>query len=66
MKYLGVGLNATELLKNNQQIWDYSEFDPTTKASQNIREDSTKKIVVEVRSDDPINPEIGRIWFINN
>lgn len=28
-----------------------------------VRSDGTKPLVVEVRTADPVNPEIGRLWF---
>lgn len=29
----------------------------------NIRADSTKPFIIEVRTTDPVSPEVGRIWF---
>lgn len=33
------------------------------KSSESVRAESTTKLVVEVRTDDPVSPEVGRIWF---
>ncbi|KEQ25588.1 hypothetical protein [Paenibacillus tyrfis] len=29
-----------------------------------VREDHTKPLVIEVRTSDPVNPEIGRMWIL--
>ncbi|MGF9913750.1 hypothetical protein ABEX47_03445 [Paenibacillus ehimensis] len=32
-------------------------------AMDGIRADRTKPLVIEVRTSDPVNPEIGRMWL---
>ncbi|MFB6366198.1 hypothetical protein ACFCP7_19370 [Paenibacillus elgii] len=39
------------------------ENEEVNRAMEGIRTDHTKPFVIEVRTSDPISPEIGRIWL---
>lgn len=39
------------------------EFNQQIKSPEAIRSDNKTKLVVEVRTTDPVSPEPGRIWF---
>jgi len=60
MKFLNEIDNASMLMQDATHRF---VTDTQTTAWNSLREDSTSALVAEVRTDDPISPVIGRIWF---
>ncbi|XOK62647.1 hypothetical protein ACJ7K1_05845 [Paenibacillus elgii] len=45
------------------QVTMAQEIDKVNRAVDGIREDHTKPLIIEVRTSDPLGPEIGRMWL---
>ena len=60
MKFLNEIDNASML---KQDATHRLVADTQITAWNSLREDSNSALVAEVRTDDPVSPVVGRIWF---